>query len=281
MSLILDALNRAENERKNQNLVPDLSTLHTAAALAPAESSRQKWWLITALVGIVIAMLIAIIFLLRKEPVTALATTAPAAQQTLKAAPSVRPTEPNLQSPPNQRVDSQKATEVIAATVQQPEIPTLTSARSMPAANADVKQLYDAESQPAPVVNESVSELYAAEPSNESETIVDPFNSAASSPVQSAQVQAPARTFASIKNIPDFNELPWNMRQKIPTITYQRHNFLADGISSVVINNQTSGVGNIIAVGQFIVQDIYVDGVILKHGNSVFKLRALNGWINM
>jgi general secretion pathway protein B len=40
-------------------------------------------------------------------------------------------------------------------------------------------------------------------------------------------------------------------------------------------------VGNIVATGQFVVQDILVDGVVLKYGDRVFKLRALNGWINM
>jgi len=164
--------------------------------------------------------------------------------------------------------------------------PVVKPAPQSVAPSADINKLYAAgDAEISAIVDTGVSELYAAEAATAaaSETIVDPFNPSGSTAVVSATAQelAPPRTFDSIKNIPDFNSLPWNMRQQIPTISYARHNYLANGISSVVINNQTTGVGNIIGTGQFVVQDIYVDGVVLKHGNAVFKLRALNGWINM
>ena len=269
MSLILDALNRAENERKNQNLVPDLSTLHAAAEFKPAVNNRHKLWLIIILVITVVAMLVAIIVLLRRE----LVAPQPAVVNT--------PTALSVASLAAVQQSSVAAVPVVQEVAVTDQARALSSAPSMPAATADVQQLYAADAIPSPVADESVNELYAAELAlnSESETIVNPFGGTATNSAQA--VHTPALTFAAIKNVPDFNELPWNMRQKIPTITYQRHNYLADGISSVVINNQTSGIGNIIAVGQFVVQEIYVDGVILKHGNAVFKLRALNGWINM
>jgi general secretion pathway protein B len=275
MSLILDALNRAEHERKNQNAVPDLNTLHRPQELTAAPSARRTLWWGIGVVLVLIAIIIALVILLRREPVTQISAIKTAPAQPSPAVPS-----PNTvvgQTP------SVEPTPVSAATTV-PVVETIPQVATPP--NADVNKLYAAEDvEPAVATDTGVNELYAAEAATAaaSETIVDPFNPVGDAAVATASIQeqAPPRTFDSIKNIPDFNSLPWNMRQQIPTISYARHNYLANGVSSVVINNQTSGVGNIIGTGQFIVQDIFVDGVILKHGNAVFKLRALNGWINM
>lgn len=272
MSLILDALNRAESERKNQNAVPDLNTLHQPQELgAQAERRPLLWWVIGGAL-VLSALVVALVVLLRREPLT------PASLPTSAASPSA--------------VDEQPVPVVVQSVsapnpaVERTDAPAIEKAPQIVASTADVDQLYAAEdTEPPEVIDRGVNELYAAEAATgaASETIVDPFNPSGNTAAVSisGQEPAPPRTFDSIKNIPDFNDLPWNMRQQIPTISYARHNYLAGGVSSVVINNQTSGAGNIIGTGQFIVQEIYVDGVILKHGNAVFKLRALNGWINM
>lgn len=272
MSLILDALNRAENERKNHNVVPDINTLHSAREFHSEKAGHSLiWWGAGAV--LVIALISALTFVL------------------------LRPAPPS-QSLPGQDAAIPQAVAVLAsgvidnpatATNNSPAnsapVPVVEATPKISHPTAAIENLYAAEDA-APVNKEEsgVSELYAAEAATTaSETIVDPFNVAGSPAAISAESveQAPPRTYDSITNIPDFNSLPWNMRQRVPTISYARHNYLAGGVSSVVINNQTSGVGNIIGTGQFIVQDIYVDGVVLKHGDIVFKLRALNGWINM
>ena len=280
MSLILDALNRAEHERKNQNAVPDLNTLHRPQILnAESNSRRTLWWAITAaLVLSAIAIVLAILMWAQPEE-----------QVSAKQAAVVN-TVPVQQSPvaPSPIAQQPISTVTAAPTPAPTQAAVVATAAEASASNADINKLYSAEDVESPVVADTgVSELYAAEAATTaaSETIVDPFNANAtnSDSVAAAalQEQAPPRTFDSIKNIPDFNALPWNMRQQIPTISYARHDFLAGGVSSVVINNQTTGVGNIIGTGQFVVQEIFVDGVVLKHGNAVFKLRALTGWINM
>lgn len=277
MSLILDALNRAENERKNQNAVPDLNTLHSPQELQ-VETRRYSllWWGIGAAL-ILGAIIVLLVLLLRQEssaPVltqTKAPSSSPVVEQHVPAkVPAVATPNPTIQL----------ASSPVETTTPVDAAPKVTEPK------ADVDQLYaSSDVEPQAVVDRGVNELYAAEAATAaaSETIVDPFNPAGSAGTLSTSGRElpPPRTFESIKNIPDFNDLPWNMRQQIPTISYARHNFLANGVSSVVINNQTSGTGNIIGAGQFIVQEIYVDGVILKHGNAVFKLRALTGWINM
>ena len=275
MSLILDALNRAEHERKNQNAVPDLNTLHRPQELTAASDARRALWWGIGVVVVLVAIIIALVVLLRREPVAQMSVTKTAPAQQIPAVPSPTPVVAQTQSVESTPV-SVVATIPVVETAPQVAAPR----------NADVNKLYAAEDvEPTVITDTGVNELYAAEAATAaaSETIVDPFNPTGDAAIATAaiQEQVPQRTFDSIKNIPDFNSLPWNMRQQIPTISYARHNYLANGVSSVVINNQTSGVGNIIGTGQFIVQEIFVDGVILKHGNAVFKLRALNGWINM
>lgn len=275
MSLILDALNRAEHERKNQNAVPDLNTLHRPQELTAAPDARRALWWGIGVVVVLVAIIIALVVLLRREPVAQMSVTKTAPAQQIPAVPSPTPVVAQTQSVESTPV-SVVATIPVVETAPQVAAPR----------NADVNKLYAAEDvEPTVITDTGVNELYAAETATAaaSETIVDPFNPTGDAAIATAaiQEQVPQRTFDSIKNIPDFNSLPWNMRQQIPTISYARHNYLANGVSSVVINNQTSGVGNIIGTGQFIVQEIFVDGVILKHGNAVFKLRALNGWINM
>lgn len=282
MSLILDALNRAENERKNQNAVPDLNTSHSLREFNPGLGEcRTLWWILGGVLALLI--IIVLLFLLfRPTVITQPAQEKSAAVQQPVAAPSVE------QKPA--AVASNKA--VIKTDTQRPvfdpvpaEVPAVEAAPKATPPSAAVESLYASEdTTPVATVDAGVNELYAAEAATTaSETIVDPFNapSETAAPAAEPTVQVPPRTYDSITNIPDFNSLPWNMRQRVPTISYARHNYLAGGISSVVINNQTTGVGNIIGAGQFVVQEIYVDGVVLKHGDIVFKLRALTGWINM
>ena len=63
MSLILDALNRAEHERKNQNAVPDINTLHHLQEVNPTAETRKTLWWGVGLVGVLIAIIIALVLL--------------------------------------------------------------------------------------------------------------------------------------------------------------------------------------------------------------------------
>lgn len=284
MSLILDALNRADNERKNQNAVPDLTTVHAAVLVKPEPEKRNALvWLLLAL--LIVALVFAAFLWFGRAgdahhtmPDTQVqVVTAPAsavALLSIAAAPSSIATGQASSAP----ADTRSIASVAALA------PEKTVSGVVPAiASSDVKDLYaPEEASVAPAVDANVNELYAAETVPESETVVDPFAAQAATAVPLAEVERePARTFDSQVHIKDFNELPWNTKQQVPTISYQRHDYLAGGLSSVVINGQTVGVGNIVATGQFVVVDILADGVVLKQGNYTFKLRALNGWINM
>nr|WP_324257604.1 general secretion pathway protein GspB [Cellvibrio fontiphilus] len=281
MSLILDALNRADNERKNQAPLPDLNTRHNPLALEPEQaSSYWRWWL-PAPVFVLIILVVVWRWYSASQPGPVTAASVQEAKTSAASSQAIAP-EPVAKPSPA----------IAARVTEAPQVESTGPVGSLTAvsgdgekvASSDIQNLYaDETDAPAVIADTDVKQLYAAEESVGSESIVDPFVASLApdaTPVPSEVEREPARTFAN-SPAQDFNELPWNTKQKMPTISYQRHDYLAGGISSVVINGQTLGVGNIVATGQFVVQDILVDGVVLKHGDRVFKLRALNGWINM
>ncbi len=279
MSLILDALNRADNERKNQDAVPGLNTVHPAPAMVLEDKPENKQKLYIAISLSVVALIASVYWFVAEPAKTQVQSNAlvPAVMPVSQPQPTAvvtAPTEVTSQNKPVSVAESKPAESVIA-----------------PKPTAIVEQLYAAPESKPVSADPQVNQLYAAEEPAVSQSIEDPFAQPAmagqpslitdTTSIRGAAEAPPARTFASITNVQDFNELPWNTKQQIPTISYQRHNFLAGGVSTVVINGQTLGVGNIASSSQLVVQEIFEDGVVLKRGNVVFKLRALNGWINM
>ncbi|WP_039913354.1 general secretion pathway protein GspB [Cellvibrio mixtus] len=274
MSLILDALNRADNERKNQDSVPGLNTVHSSTVTIVEEKTGNKYGLYVAIFFAVVALIASVYWFVAKP-----------------GAATVSPPQPQADASSQPSVEESSRT-----TTKAEEVQTIAETKPVesiisPRPTAAVEQLYAApEAQSAPSADPQINELYTAEEPAASESIEDPFvnlPAVVEEPTHitnTGRVAAetlPSRTFANIVNVQDFNELPWNTKQQIPTISYQRHNFLAGGVSTVVINGQTLGVGNIAASSQLVVQEIFEDGVVLKRGNVIFKLRALNGWINM
>lgn len=289
MSLILDALNRADHERKNQDVVPGLNTVHSAPLMVQEEKDNRKYGLYIAISFSIIALAASVYWFVSRpsasthanlsQPVKASAVTAP---QSTSPIPTPAPqADEKVQAAADQQVGASIAESKPAESVITPK-PT-----------AAVEQLYSAPEAQVASTDPQVNELYTAEEEPvASESIEEPFSESpamAAEPTHITNTNAgrvtaepqPSRTFVSITNVQDFNELPWNTKQQIPTISYQRHNFLAGGVSTVVINGQTLGVGNMATASQLVVQEIFEDGVVLKRGNVIFKLRALNGWINM
>lgn len=277
MSLILDALNRADNERKNQDAVPGLTTVHPAPAVV-IEDKPEKPRLLYWAIGLSIAALGGSVYWFTAKSALDRSSPARAPQSVVEAPVSGEVSSPVLPQQQAQQQVTSAAESMVSSTPAESVVVAKPTAM--------VEQLYSAPTAQTPVTDPAVSDLYSAGEAVASESIQEPFENPSSyitdvTAGRASVDELPSRTFASITQVQDFNELPWNTKQQIPTISYQRHNYLAGGVSSVVINGQTLGEGNIAASSQLIVQEIFVDGVVLKRGNVVFKLRALNGWINM
>jgi general secretion pathway protein B len=284
MSLILDALNRAEQDRKNKNSVPTLDTLHQPANY-PAPANRSLKMLLLAAVTLLLIVVGVGVWWFRSAAHSTGTSNAAITPTPVKSASETAlvPVVENTATKVQPAVSPQASSPVVEA---QPH-----KTQESPQA---LNQLYSSADISADAKNPEIDQLYTAEETApESETIVDPLTVV---PAQQDAIEprsitlisnavadpenAKARTFDSLTDVMAFNDLPWNAKQQIPTISYSRHNYAANNISSVVINGQTSGQGNLIS-GDFVVEEILKDGVVLRYKDKVFKLRKLNGWVNM
>ncbi len=304
MSLILDALNRAEHDRKNKNAVPDINTVHTlpAAPIKPESPKKSGSTLVTIILLLVVVLTggwLARSWFASSEqqvPATELSSTqtaeTPTSVESVPVASAPVVTVPVMSAqeqstaipvvPSDARFTSNSNTNTISTSLDTtaPAVENLYAQQtsSAAAATADVEQLYAPEEA---TVSESVVNPFAVE--REETSVADPgmplSESIPAEPIIPQQVK-PLRHFEDITEI-DFNELPWNQRQQIPTISYSRHNYLQNSVSTVMINGEIVGEGNSLSGGQLIVVEIFVDGVVLNFRGNKFKLRALNGWVNM
>ena len=277
MSLILDALNRADQERKTFDGAPDIHSIH-AAPLASADAGRKRPLLWLLLIVALLAVAAALVWRMNDSPIKNVQPASMAA--VAKPAP--------VSAPAGQSVSSV----AVSPATPKPTPKSVASAEvAVPPTDAKVSDLYQAEEASSSVVaaENPVSELYQQEPPPAMAEAVQLPEVAAAIPADMAEpqritgpvVEVKPRRLESVTGVPYFNDLPWGRKQQIPTISYARHDYLANGISTVVINGETRGVGNQVARGQFVIEDILEDGVVLRYGDQRFKLPALSGWVNM
>ncbi|MHA7816616.1 MAG: general secretion pathway protein GspB [Pseudohaliea sp.] len=74
-------------------------------------------------------------------------------------------------------------------------------------------------------------------------------------------------------------DLSQQQKDAIPTLMYLRHDYVENGASSVLINGETRRVGD--RIGTVQVEEILRDSVVLRHRDTLFRLRALNSWVNL
>ncbi len=76
-------------------------------------------------------------------------------------------------------------------------------------------------------------------------------------------------------------DLSQQIKDQVPTLLYQRHDYIQQGgRSEVVINGKKLGVGGSPAAGVKI-EEILSDSIVLRHRDNQFRLRALNSWVNL
>lgn len=79
---------------------------------------------------------------------------------------------------------------------------------------------------------------------------------------------------------PLLEELPQSLKDALPTLMYLRHDYRGGGGSQVTINRREAGTGESVAPGVEVVE-ILTDAVVLRFQGQVFRLRALNSWVNL
>lgn len=79
---------------------------------------------------------------------------------------------------------------------------------------------------------------------------------------------------------PLLEQLSQTIRDAIPTLMYSQHDYRSSGgESAVLINRERGGEGD--SISGVRIQEILPDSVVLEHRGTVFRLRALNSWVNL
>ena len=247
MSLLLDALNKADQERKRNEANPSIHSNHGQAG---DHNTRTVSIVVIAgvVIGIVI-LLVAIYWLGQRSTVTATQVTT-----TTSAMPQT--------STPKTASASQPAINI------QPIAPAPTPENPLEeqTSDEDVASLYELNTQiPEPEAQAPAAEPIAITPNN-SNGNAEP---ALSTPTSINQ-------FA---NLPDLHDLPNQVLVKIPSLNYSEHNYNNIG-GSVKINGEIKHANDQLAPG-VVIDKILEDGMILHLENYSFKMRALNSWVNM
>ena len=288
MSLILDALNRS---RQDKDSVPNLATRHTFDKMASGKRQYLPWVAFSVAVVIIGWLVIGRLF---ATPVSDIEVGAPTEQvsKNIITASESNSTEVKedaaVEEPLVQPVaDSQTSEPVAVAPVaNNPEPDIVTIAVAMEATT----------SISAPVVeNPAVAQLYqnrnvmddAAAPQRTSSAALDLYaDSGNEEPIDIARVLQSAREEmkdATLDEhpVPLLSALSQQVKDDIPTLYYQRHDYSNNtSISTVVMNSKTLKVGGN-PVNGVKIEEILPDSVVLSYQGTQFRLRALNSWVNL
>ena len=284
MSLILDALNRS---REDSTEVPGLATRH-----AYPEQQADRRLLYLSILLLCALGVIAWLFWDNRNIEQSLQ----GARQSIANAPAaVAPPQPDAATaeeaaaakPPMSATDPADAVipaatlsnEAAAATTAGPD-PVNTS-ESSPEVAPEIEALYQpADSAPdaSPSLAVSEPEPSAAEPQpaaapQELDVDIEQLVREAEGALEDARLAEHPAPFIS--------ELSQQVKDGIPTVYYQRHEYSGRAEQSrVVLNGKTLARGESPASGMR-VEEILPDSVVLSHQGTQFRLRALNSWVNL
>ena len=292
MSLILDALNRS---RQDKDSVPNLATHHTVDKMASGKRQYLPWVAFSVAVVIIGWLVIGRLF---ATPVSDIEVGAPTEQvsKNITTAGESNSTEVKEDAAVEEQlvqpaVDSQapeapEALEPVAAAlaVNSPEpdtapvaIETTTPISPPVAENPAVAQLYQ---------NRNVMDAAAAQQRTSSAALDLYADTGNEEPIDIARVLQSARDEmkdATLDEhpVPLLSALSQQVKDDIPTLYYQRHDYSNNtSISTVVMNSKTLKVGGN-PVNGVKIEEILPDSVVLSYQGTQFRLRALNSWVNL
>ena len=254
MSLILDALNKSEQERSERSNPVNIHTVHPPVS-DESKRRRTRRWLLEALV---IGLVLLAFYLFNQfagrpaavEPATAVSQVKPVPVKS-EPAPRVAVEAPagGPVSPPASRIEPDPAEESVAES------------------SAAIRQLYEKPDSTAVTVKPS----QVASP----KTVVPV--------VAPAPVPAPVPVDQNAQwiNVPLISQLSETSRSRITSIDFSMHIYSDQpGASFVELNGVQLGEGDEVAPGLRVVK-IFEYGVILDYQGTQFRLLPLSGWINM
>lgn len=285
MSLILDALNKADQERQKNNGAPSLHDTHEQSM--PQNTTRQNGLLIYALIAMVVLLCSALGFIFWQQLNTNAARQNSAAPQT--TVNSTNPansttTNPSITVNSNATQNSAPATPQTAAELENTAKEKLKqSAKYKEMQEKLIASQYERAKEEAeqptiavqtPAATPKATPVTAPRPTRAPRSVVDQVVST-SNPLPKTNTLADHPFLGSIRDLPNY------VQQEIPTLTYSAHNYYGAGAgSTVVLNKKTLSYGDQV-IPELYIKDILEDGIVLRYKTHQFKLKALSSWVNI
>lgn len=270
MSLILDALNRSERERREAGGMPGLHSVHTAVP-EPGDAARRRPRLERWLLLLVVVILSADVLIGRwqdsqgRDGIT-LGSTA-GTHTAASAAPEQRP--PDAGSRTGERPAAVADT---AATIGAPA--SRSTSEKAGAGNPEIQALYRGEILAPRTAAAAPTKSKAPSP------VAAPADEAVIEELLARAKVAGANAASPYFAVPYITDLPADLRSRIPTLNYSEHRL---GGSASEYRVRINGI--LLAAGEslrsdLVLQGIYPEGIVLNFEGVSFRLEALNRWVN-
>lgn len=252
MSLLLDALNKADQERKRNANTPSINSNHDGYIESASDRNSNSLWIFLFVI-IALCIIAGLYFSQKETPVTPSPTTI---------------TEKNIlpaQQSPSTALTNNSAVASHSITTTPSE--NTNTEKNIAAPETHIADLYHQQTSTTKPTSNSVASTI--------NTVPAAINPAPTTP----QIVAAPSSINQFANLPELHDLPGTVLNKIPSLNYSEHHYNANG-GSVMINGIIRHVDDQPANG-LVIDKILEDGMILHYDNYSFKMRALNSWVNM
>ncbi len=256
MSLILDALNRADKERSEEQCTPSLHANYN-----PEVQHKQpiRRWAIEGVVMVAVIALAVGGFIYSQQGNEKSQDKNTARQKLIPAAPIAPVVIPALEAQPVTPLAKDTAIDTITpATVA--VLQAESSGQNQPR-NADIQSLYEQQSQPQPAPATIQKKPLTPKVSEITTTAVD-------------------EGLAILQQIPLLVQMSPRFQNAIPNIDYEVHVYAeSNNVGFVRLNGKIMKIGADVIPGLKVIA-ILQDSLVLDYKGTQFRLLALNSWMN-
>lgn len=286
MSLILDALNKADNERNKDNEAPTIGASHGAPSNSRTTKRIDNKYLVLLAIFLLPFCVGGAYWLGRGN--SEIESTQITQEKQRLARDSQATDKPSLTERPSApQKDTRKKNEQKYEALKQRLIEAQYKRAEQDNTNQNtVKKTTVNDTSEKQATKQAPNEQAKKDAQVEASKVAAIYqnidkSSAAKKEKGKAPKAAPTNsdTLASYAAIGSIRDLPYSMQEKIPTILYSEHQYSARN-ASVTLNSSKRKRGSQVAPDIYI-DRILKDGVILRYKQEKFKMRALSSWVNM
>jgi len=292
MSLILDALNKADRENRKPESSPNLETEHAQPIELPAKSSNLSWIFLMLFICAVFG--VAVFFIFNKSnPFT---NRSQIIEPTFTDSAQAKNVSPALVTASSQTITSNTMNNTTTSlqtnvAVQTPNKAEELRQKFIQAQYAQQqtvnKDLTSQSPTQQPKAQKQITGLYQQPTATQQGTPKETVPVATKKP----KIQTPKKHTENVPkqistsdsqldfydHIGSVRDLPFNAQNNVPTMMYTEHNYKR---KSVTINGKEYREKSSIGKG-LVIEKVLEDGLILKYQQYTFKMRAYNNWINL